>query len=327
MAQNQLETASQVIAVVIPSYKVAKSLVGVVRSIGPEVSLIVVVDDACPESSGEHLKGNLDDSRVVVLTNEKNIGVGGATIEGFRYILRNRSDIEYVVKMDGDGQMDASHISSLIQPLFKGRCDYSKGNRFIDFETIQGMPKIRVLGNAVLSVFSKFSSGYWNVLDPNNGFVAITTNSLRRLPLDKIDQRFFFESDMLFRLNMAGAKVLDVPMKAHYGDEVSNLKIYKVLVPFLVGHTKNFLKRVAYRYFLQGMSVASIELFTGTLLLLFGSLFGIKTWIEASGSIAPTGSIVLSSMTIILGMQMLLAFINFDVSSSTNSSYSKELDR
>jgi glycosyltransferase involved in cell wall biosynthesis len=301
------------IAVVIPSYKVSKSLPAVVQSLGSEISIIIVVDDSCPEKSGEILLKKISDPRVILLTNEINLGVGGATIRGFAHIISEFQQISVVVKVDGDGQMDTSKILELINPIVDGKYDYAKGNRFIDFESIQEMPKIRVLGNAILSIFSKFSSGYWHILDPNNGYLAISTTALRKIPLSKVDKRFFFESDMLFRLNLINARVIDVPMKAKYGDEISNLKIRSTIFKFLTCHSKNFTKRITYKYFLQGMSVGSIELISGIAFLGFGVIFGLHTWINANGVAAPTGSIVLSSMTIILGFQMLLAFINYDI--------------
>jgi dolichol-phosphate mannosyltransferase len=309
----QKKSSLKQVAVVIPSYKVSKSLPAVVRSLGPEVSTIIVVDDSCPDKSGEVLLQQISDPRVILLTNEVNLGVGGATIRGFTYVISEFPQISVVVKVDGDGQMDTSKILELVSPIVDRKYDYAKGNRFIDFESIQEMPKIRVAGNAILSIFSKFSSGYWHILDPNNGFLAISTTALRRIPLTKVDKRFFFESDMLFRLNLINARVIDVPMKANYGVEISNLKITSAIFKFLTCHSKNFAKRITYKYFLQGMSVGSIELISGVAFLGFGVIFGLHTWISAKGVPAPTGSIMLSSMTIILGFQMLLAFINYDI--------------
>ena len=92
------------IAVVIPSYKVTRHVLGVIAGIGPEVQGIYVVDDACPDSSGHFVAENCTDPRVKILYNPVNTGVGGAVMTGYRAAIADRMAI--VVKLDGDGQMD-----------------------------------------------------------------------------------------------------------------------------------------------------------------------------------------------------------------------------
>src|SRR5262249_39074317 len=156
---------------------------------------------------------------------EQNQGVGGAVMSGYRAAIADGMAV--VVKVDGDGQMDGSLIPYFVAPIINGEADYTKGNRFFDLEQINQMPPMRLFGNAVLSLMTKLSSGYWNLFDPTNGFTAIHVDAARHLPFDKISKRYFFETDMLFRLNTINAVVVDVPMDASYGDEVSNLKISK----------------------------------------------------------------------------------------------------
>ncbi len=150
------------------------------------------------------------------------------------------------MKIDGDGQMDPSLIPVFVFPIAAGEADYAKGNRFFDLETIRIMPKVRLFGNAVLSFMCKLSSGYWNLFDPTNGYTAIHADVARRLPFDKISRRYFFETDMLFRLNTLRAVVVDVPMEAKYGNEESNLKISRIVGEFFAKHVRNFLKRIFY---------------------------------------------------------------------------------
>nr|WP_313658713.1 glycosyltransferase family 2 protein [Achromobacter ruhlandii] len=173
--------ASPRIAVVIPSYKVTRHILGVIASIGPECNRIYVVDDACPDGSGRYVEENCQDPRVRVIFHEKNKGVGGAVITGYRAAIEEDQDI--VVKIDGDGQMDPTLLPDFVEPIVSGEADYTKGNRFYDLEEIHGMPKIRLIGNAVLSFMAKFSSGYWDLFDPTNGYTAVHVNVLRRLPL------------------------------------------------------------------------------------------------------------------------------------------------
>lgn len=294
------------IAVVIPCYRVASHILDVLAAIGPEVDAIYVVDDACPQASGELVRTSSTDPRVRVLRHEQNQGVGGAMVTGYRAALADGMGI--VVKLDGDGQMDPRLIPRFTAPLLAGEADYTKGNRFYDLRYIGRMPGIRLLGNAALSFFNKFSTGYWDIFDPTNGYTAVTGKILGLLPLERLSKRYFFESDMLFRLGTFRAVVCDVPMDAIYGDEVSNLRVSKVLPEFLAKHLRNSAKRIFYCYFLRDVSIASLELLAGTVLATFGLLFGVwHWWLSVTTSTpASSGTVMLAALTVLMGMQLLL---------------------
>jgi glycosyltransferase involved in cell wall biosynthesis len=302
------------IAVVIPSYKVTRHILEVIASIGPEVSRIYVVDDKCPEGSGALVREQCTDARVVVLEHEENQGVGGAVMTGYRAAIVDGARV--IVKIDGDGQMDPALIPGFVAPILAGDADYTKGNRFFNLEHIREMPAVRLLGNAMLSLLTKLSSGYWDLFDPTNGYTAIHADCARYLPFEKISRRYFFESDMLFRLNTLGAVVVDVPMDAVYGDEVSNLKVSKVVSEFAAKHVRNFLKRLFYNYYLRNMSLASIELPLGLALVSFGSVFGALHWLRSAQSdvATPAGTVMMAALPIIMGIQLVLAFLAYDIS-------------
>lgn len=302
------------IAVIIPCFRVNKYILDVISGIGSEVWRIYVVDDKCPEDSGIYVEENCQDQRVVVLWHEFNQGVGAAVMTGYRAAIADGAEV--IVKVDGDGQMDPSLIPNFIDPILAGEADYTKGNRFIDLEKIREMPKARLFGNTVLSFMTKLSSGYWDLFDPTNGYTAIHADVARHLPFDKISSRYFFETDMLFRLNTLRAVVVDVPMNAKYEDEVSSLKISKIVGEFLVKHVRNFSKRIFYNYYLRDMSLASIELPIGILLLSFGVSFGGWHWFIAirESITTPVGTVMLSALSILMGLQLVLAFLAYDIS-------------
>ena len=304
---------SKTIAVVIPSYKVTQHILKVIAEIGVEVDRIYVVDDACPDGSGKLVECSATDSRVRVLYSEVNTGVGGAVMIGYRQALAE--GYECVVKIDGDGQMNPALLSHFVEPILQGRADYTKGNRFFNLEDVESMPLVRLAGNAVLSFMCKASSGYWTIFDPTNGYTAIGRNALSLLPMEKVSTRYFFETDMLFRLGTFGAVVQDVPMRAVYADEKSNLSIGKVLFSFTIGHARNFFKRILYNYFLRGFSIASVELIFSITLLLFGSIYGLIKWIESvlHGVYASSGTVMLAALPIIVGIQLLISFVSFDM--------------
>src|SRR5690606_3721379 len=157
----------------------------------------------------------------------------------------------------------------------------------------------------------------WDIFDPTNGYTAIHSNVARRLPVRRISQRYFFESDMLFRLNTLRAVVVDIPMEARYGDEVSNLRISHVAVDLLFKNLRNFIKRIFYSYYLRDLSLASLELALGTLFLLLGSTLGIHHWLLSiqTGVQTTAGTVMLSALPVIVGLQFLMGFIGYDIAS------------
>jgi glycosyltransferase involved in cell wall biosynthesis len=303
-----------VIAVIIPCFRVTHHIAGVLARIGPEVQHIYCVDDSCPEGSGQHIRDTCEDPRVTVLEHSANQGVGGATKTGYRQAIADGARI--IVKLDGDGQMDPALIPRFIAPIVAGRADYTKGNRFFRLESLRGMPAARKFGNAILSFFTKLSSGYWSVFDPTNGYTAIHEKVVRELPLDSISDRWFFESDMLFRLGTLAAVVEDVPIDSVYGNEVSSLKIRQVLFEFPGRHLVNLGKRIFYNYFLRDFSLASLQLLTGMILLAFGIIFGSLKWSGsiAAGTAVSAGTVMLAALPTLLGVQLLLSFLAYDMS-------------
>jgi glycosyltransferase involved in cell wall biosynthesis len=318
MASNSTELTK--ISVVIPAYKVSKHLRDLIPRIGSEVQNIIVVDDFCPEGSGkiaEELARK--DARISVIFHDRNTGVGGAVKSGYVKALSLESDV--IVKLDGDGQMNPEDIMKLVDPIVNDSANYTKGNRFYDVEAILQMPKIRIIGNLVLSFISKLSTGYWMMFDPNNGFTAINARTLRSIPLNKIDNRYFFESDMLFRLNLLRAEVVDIPLPAIYGNEVSSLSVTKAFFEFLYKHNRNFWKRITYSYFLREFTLASIEFILGVALLLFGAIFGLANYFNSQiqNTATPTGTLILIALSVLSGLQFLLGFFSYDIQMSPSS--------
>ena len=275
-----------------------------------------MVDDASPDRTAELVEqASRRDGRVLLIRHEKNRGVGGAMVTGFRKALELGAQI--VVKMDGDGQMDARHLPSLLVPLVRGQADYTKGNRFRDFQSLRQMPLIRRLGNMGLGFLTKVATGYWNVFDPTNGYVAIRAEALAQLPLERVDNTYFFETSMLGNLYLLGAVVRELPMPAQYRDEVSSLLIHRVLLEFPLKLFAAFLRRLWLKNFIYDFTMVSVYLLTGLPLLLFGLIFGIVKWIHyASLNLpAPTGTVMLPTLAVILAIQILLSAIALDLQS------------
>jgi len=309
------------IAVIIPAYKVTDHIVDLVARIEDEVTRIYIVDDCCPDNSGDYAQKNITDERVVFMYNKVNLGVGGAVSAG---LLRAKQDgMDIGIKIDGDGQMDPAILHKFVAPIVANHADYTKGNRFFNPQNVKGMPAGRILGNSILSFVSKFSTGYWNVFDPTNGYLALDLRILEFIQLDKVSKRYFFETDILFRCNLIRAKVVDIPMVAIYEDEVSNLNFGKEAFRFMAGHIKNFIKRIGYNYFLRDFNIASAELVLGVIAILFGAIYGI---FHLGGTAAASaGTVMVSALPIISGFLLLLSFLNYDIQQVPRDTISKYL--
>lgn len=315
------------IAVVIPAFRVATLLPGVISKMPPYVEKIYVVDDACPDHSGARLQTVVNDPRLEVITNPENLGVGGAVKVGFRRATEAGYDI--VAKLDGDGQMDPSRLGELLIPLISGEADMVKANRFFSASSFRGMPFIRLVGNAGLSFLNKFASGYWSISDPTNGYLALRAKALTSIDLDRLHNRYFFECDLLYRASLEQLVVRDVPLEAVYGGESSNLSTIKSLAVFPWLLLWNFVKRVFYRYYVREWSPGSFELPLGLGLFSYGFVFGIQQYsasIDAGRSVT-AGQATFSALTLILGLQLLLAFLSGDVSTEPkNARFHRELE-
>lgn len=252
-------------------------------------------------------------SKIVVVEHETNQGVGGAMISGYKKSLEIGADI--TIKMDGDGQMDSTYIPRLIQPIVEGEADFVKGNRFRDLKSLGSMPIVRRFGNLGLSFLIKAASGYWNIFDPTNGFTAIRNETLSTVNFKKLHKRYYFETSMIIELYFCNAVIQDIPMKARYGNEVSGLSSAKTLFEFPPKLLFAFLRRIALKYFLFDFNIGSIYFLTGLPLFLYGFFFGVLKFEEyaSRGIGAPTGTVILPTLLIILGFQLLLSGLTYDV--------------
>jgi dolichol-phosphate mannosyltransferase len=304
------------IVAVMPCYRVEREIQSVLQEVPSYIKHIVVVDDASPDSTRDLVTASAKiDARILLMRHPANLGVGGAMITGYKKALELGAQV--VVKIDGDGQMDVDHLPVLLKPLIEGRADYTKGNRFRDFKSLQQMPFVRRVGNMGLAFLAKAATGYWNMFDPTNGFNAIRSEVLAQLPLDKIDHSYYFETSMLANLYLIGAVVKDVPMPARYKGEVSSLLIHRILFEFPQKLFATFLRRLVLKNFIYDFSMASIYLLTGLPLLIFGLFFGIYKWIQYAsiGIPAPTGTVMLPTLSVLLSIQLLLSAIEIDLRS------------
>jgi dolichol-phosphate mannosyltransferase len=310
------------VAVVIPAYRVGQQIASVLARVPPYVDRVFVVDDGSPDSTSSEVSA-VRDPRVTLLRHQENRGVGGAMATGYRAALEAGADV--IVKCDGDGQMEPGDIQLLVRPLVEASAEYSKGCRFHHVGELESMPRIRFAGNIVLTFLTKLASGYWHVLDPQNGFVAIGSETLRRIRIDRLARGYFFENDMLIRLNSIEARVADVPLPSRYAGEPSSLKPGRIALEFPVKLLAGFFRRVFWRYVFYDVSPVAVFLFFGSLLFAFGAAFGAYHWIWGAVHDRPTqtGTVIVAAVPFVLGFQLLLQALVLDIQNTPRAGNGK----
>lgn len=302
------------IAIVIPYYNASQHIVNVVKKLPHFIDEIIIVDDKGREKLPlEELNLLPFKTIITVIENEKNMGVGGATKNGFLKAIDNNHDI--VIKVDADDQMDTSYIEEMTNYLISDKAEMVKGNRFVNTKALMKMPIVRRFGNLGLSFLTKAATGYWNNFDPTNGFLAIKTSVLKKINFENLSDRYFFETSLISELYFTDARIKDISMPAIYGEEKSSMKVWKMPLIFSKKLISLFFKRIIKQYFLFDFNIASLYIVVGLPLFLFGVIYGLYEWwfYSSQDLYAPTGTIMLVSLSIIIGFQLLLQAIQYDI--------------
>ena len=306
------------VSVVLPAYRAERTVAQVIAGLPREIERIIVVDDGSPDGTAESVR-NVDDARVRLVHHATNRGVGAAMKTGYLEALKEPCDV--VVKVDADGQMDPDFLPDLVRPLLTGEAGYAKGNRLWSLSAARPMPFPRLLGNLFLSMATKAVSGYWNVLDPTNGFTAIRTDVLSRLDLRHIEDGYFFETSMLVELHLLRAPVRDVLMPARYESATkSSLRLLPTAFEFPLRLCFALLRRLALEYLLLDFRPATILGSLGSLLTLFGAAFGGYHWYlgEVTGQNSLPGTVMVAAVPFIVGLQLLLQALLLDIGEVRN---------
>lgn len=297
------------IAVSIPAYNEEKLIAKTIGGLPEFLDIVVVVDD-CSEDTTSEIVRSLADPRVILERNDPNRGVGASVVRGFKRGMEEGADILCI--MPGDAQCDPVHLPKMIDAVLDGECDYAKANRFI--EGIEVMPPFRRFGNTLLTILTKFSTGYYSVFDTQNSFSAIRAETLRRLDLDNISPRYEFENSYLLHLSFIGARVKDVSIPPIYGEEHSTIKLFPFILRTSMVLLRGFFQRMYRKYVLYNFHPIALFLFFGLLLMGWGILFGTWAALESLGEdTASTGTVMLSVLPFLTGFQFVLSAFVLDI--------------
>ncbi|PYQ16798.1 MAG: glycosyltransferase family 2 protein [Acidobacteria bacterium] len=298
------------VAVVVPAYNEAKLIGRVLDTMPSLVDRIVVVDDASSDETGRVLGACHDriGCRLRVIRHERNAGVGGAIVSGYKAVMEEApSENALVAVMAGDAQMDPEDLPKILAPLVRNEADFTKGNRLFTGEAWQIIPRHRYLGNAGLSFLTKVASGYWHVADSQSGYTAITIEALRVLHLDRLYKRYGFPNHLLVELNNYDFRVRDVPIRPVYNiGEVSGMRLPRVVPSLSWLLVKCYFWRMKEKYIIRDFHPLVFFLAFGLFLVGGGLLFGAYLiFLRLSvGALSPNAAIF-DAFCLIMGMQML----------------------
>jgi len=298
----------QRIAVVVPCHNEQMLIRTVIETMPASIDRIFVVDDESTDSTASVVQEYVDaqPDRVVLIRHEVNQGVGGAIATGYKAALAERFDVTVV--MAGDAQMDPDELPEIVGPVARGECDYTKGNRLFSGEAWNMIPRVRYLGNAMLSLLTKIASGYWHVADSQSGYTAISLKALETIDWDQMYKRYGQPNDLLVRLNIHGFRVRDVPIRPIYGiGEKSGIRPLRMIPRLFLLLTQLFWYRMVQKYVIRDFHPLLFFYAFGVGLFTPGLLLGLYLFMKRLivGPIAPT-SAMFAVFLFITGMQLLL---------------------
>lgn len=303
------------ICVVIPAHNEELLITRVLEGLPDYVDWAVVVDDASTDDTArrvsEYSGSFRGEVRLIIL--EKNSGVGGAIARGYREALILKADVTVV--MAGDNQMDPTDLPAVVDPVLDGRADYTKGNRLFGGGAWGMIPKVRYLGNSTLSLLTKIASGYWHVADSQTGYTAINAHTLAHLDLEHIYPRYGMPNDMLIKLNIINARVVDVPVRPVYNiGEKSGIRLIRVIPTISLLLLRGFFTRMFKKYVIYDFHPLVFFYMMGLFLTPAGGILGLYLFVvRILGHGVAATSALFAAFLFISGLQSLFFAMWFDM--------------
>lgn len=302
------------VAAILPCYNEKNLIAKTINTLPDFVDYIIAVDDLSTDETWDIIsKLSKKNKRIVPIHLTVNQGIGGAYINGFKAALDKGADL--IFTMAGDAQCNQDYMPAMIDTLIDGDFDYVKANRFVHLEELKQMPKFRRIGNTIITILTKFSSGYYSIFDSQNGYGVFKRKTLEKLPFDSIGRRYDYENTLLISLSIMGAKIKDEPVPAIYGDEESTIPVFKTTMRALRVVWRGFWHRIYRKYVLINFHPIALFIYGGITLTVAGILFGIYLVVDklVSASSPSSGTVMLVVLPIILGFQLLLTAITMDM--------------
>lgn len=308
------------IALVVPAHNEESLILPTIASAPAIIDAIYLVDDGSHDATVERAL-TIADPRLKVMEHGRNLGVGAAIITGYQTAFGEGAAIAVVV--GGDNQMDLSEVENFLDPIIDDATDYAKGNRFlVPGSVLDEMPKIRLLGNAIISAMTKIASGYFKIYDVVDGYTAISRRAFESVRWSVAWKGYGYPMDFLIRLNVAGMRVMDVPRRAIYlpGVRQSQIKGFRYatrVAPLLL---RGFLRRLLYKYILRDFHPLVFFYLLGMTLTPLGALYGfflVGQQLTGYGVSGPRA--ILCTLLLLVGIQSFLFAMSFELQNEESS--------
>ena len=238
------------IGVVTPAYNEGNLISKVIDTMPDFVDHMIIINDGSKDQTKQLIETRaLNDPRIVLLNHETNQGLGQTLIDGYLKSIEMKIDV--VAVMAGDAQMDPDDLKDVVMPVISGEADYVKGSRLLVNGVKSKMPKYRFIGNNILTLLTKFATGYWHVVDSQCGYTAISYRAISSIPIQEMIKGYGYNAHILYMLNIANFKVKDVNVKPVYGEEVSKIKLGKYIRKVSILLCRLFFNRISKKYMLM----------------------------------------------------------------------------
>ncbi|MBF0524509.1 MAG: glycosyltransferase family 2 protein [Deltaproteobacteria bacterium] len=313
------------ISLVIPAYNEEKLIRPTLENLPELLDQVYVVDDCSPDNQNAVVEAcSKKDPRVTLLKHEVNQGPGGAIITGYLQSSLDGHDITVVV--GGDNQMDLSEVTNFLDPIIDGRADYTKGNRFLLSkleDTLDKMPKTRLIGNWIITGLTKVASGYYSSMDVVDGYTAISKEAIDTINWKKAWKRYGYPMDFLIRMNAYGFRCLDIPRTAIYlpGERQSQIKGFNYALRVSPMLFRNFMWRLQFKYLYRSFHPLVLFYTIGFILTPVGAMglayLAYDKFFQA-GRIVTGPITILIALVFLMGMQFFLFAMLFDMQENKN---------
>jgi glycosyltransferase involved in cell wall biosynthesis len=303
---------NKTIAVVVPAYNEERMIERTIKTLPAFLDHIILIDDCSRDKTLRIMQGYAKkDSRIRIIQNKPNKGLGRSIALGYA-VARDIADVTAV--MAGDAQMDPADLPAILDPIVDGKADYVKGNRLLHKDIKKKMPRFRFFGNAILTLLTKFATGYWWLMDPQCGYTAISKKALEDLDLDALHQGYGYNADFLVRLNILNFKVADVVVNPVYDIEKSKIKYWSYIPKVSMLLLKLFFFRLKEKYLVRDFHPLAFMYVLGMVTTLIGFVYGLYlVYIDSFLGMDPSaGSTILAAFLLLFGLQSFIFGMLFD---------------
>jgi len=241
----------QKVAIFIPAFNAASTIVKVLDRIPPEikdqVGEIFIIDNNSTDDTQmvainyreAHGLHNLE-----VIRNPKNMGYGGSQKIAYQRCIDK--GYECVAMLHGDAQYAPELLESLIGPVKRGEADMVFGSRMRGDPLGGGMPLIRFLGNRALTTLQNFFLGT-RLSEFHSGYRVFSVAALKNIPFERFSSDYHFDTEIIILFVDQKLRIMEMPIPTHYGDEKNYVNIWDYGTKVLVTTLTYFLHKSSLR--------------------------------------------------------------------------------